>query len=224
MLRRRSSPTTRAMCARDLIEAAAKGTVTGGRALQALSLRRVAREVGVAPSAVYNHFARTAKRMLGGGGCRRLHRQLAALRWRSSATRTLARNPPPCHAARSARDYLHFAAANPGPVPAGVQPRDGECTAPNPNWTRPPRFSSFGLSVDWWYGEGTHDPGAARHPLPLCAGRPGRSCTALAMQMIRRPDHASNTADPASIDRARRHGALGIFSWPGLQKGLPKNT
>ncbi len=143
----------------DLVNAAER--VLHEEGLSALSLRRVAREVGVAPSAVYNHF-RNREALLAAVAADG-YRQLSILESESYAD-----------TARSAdilcslsRRYLHFANDNPALYRLMFSPEvvgfrsDPELAEAGD--------SSFALSVDWWYGQGAYKatPQAIQHPLAL---------------------------------------------------------
>jgi AcrR family transcriptional regulator len=142
-----------------LVEAAER--VLQDEGLKALSLRRVAREVGVAPSAVYNHF-KNLEALLAAVAADG-YRQLAALEqaaYTSSAE-------PGAMLRGLARDYLEFGANNPNlyrlmfsPAVVGYR-SDPELGAAGD--------SSFGLSVDWWCGKGSYDPSvsAVNYPTAL---------------------------------------------------------
>ena len=142
-----------------LVEAAE--LVLHDEGLKALSLRRVAREVGVAPSAVYNHF-KNLEALLAAVAADG-YRQLATL---EDAAYTSAGEPETVLRGL-ARDYLEFGAKNPNlyrlmfsPAVVGYR-SDPELGAAGD--------SSFGLSVDWWYGKGTYDPArsAVNYPAAL---------------------------------------------------------
>ncbi|MBT4522771.1 MAG: TetR/AcrR family transcriptional regulator [Halieaceae bacterium] len=132
-----------------LIEAAER--VLHDEGLVALSLRRVAREVGVAPSAVYNHFKNREALLaaVAADGYRQIAElELAAYSGQSKSAAVVR---------GVARDYLHFAAANPNlyrlmfshdVVGYRSDPELGQAGD-----------RSFGISVDWWYGSGSYDPG-----------------------------------------------------------------
>jgi AcrR family transcriptional regulator len=142
-----------------LVEAAER--VLHDEGLKALSLRRVAREVGVAPSAVYNHF-KNLEALLAAVAADG-YRQLAALEeaayFSAAEPETVLRS--------LARDYLKFGAKNPNLYrlmfsPAVVDYRsDPELGAAGD--------SSFGLSVNWWYGKDSYDPAksAVSYPAAL---------------------------------------------------------
>jgi AcrR family transcriptional regulator len=143
----------------DLVAAAER--VLAAEGIKALSLRRVAREVGVVPSAVYNHFENLEALLVAVAADG--YRQLIKLEKRGYGRKV---DPGKC-LRLLARDYLRFAAANPELYrlmfsPAVVLNR----TDPE---LREAGDSSFGMSVSWWYGEGRYDPAksAILYPLAL---------------------------------------------------------
>jgi len=141
----------------DLVDAAEK--ILRKEGLSTLSLRRVAREVGVAPSAVYNHFRNREALLV--AVATDGYRQLSRIE-----NRAYSMGGKPGQVLREmARDYLHFAASNPDlyrlmfsaeVVAYRSDPDLGEAG-----------HSSFGMSVDWWYGKGAYDSSqsALRYPL-----------------------------------------------------------
>ena len=143
--------------------------------LDALSLRRVAREVGVAPSAIYNHFSNLDELLaaVAADG----YRQLVVLEQTAydniEDSETVLR--------QLIGDYLQFAAANPNlyrlmfsrrVVGYRALPEVGEAGD-----------TSFKLSVEWWYGEGSYDPAksAIHYPYALAVWS---LCHGAAMSML----------------------------------------
>ena len=117
--------------------------------LGALSLRRVAREVGVAPSAVYNHF-KNREALLAAVAADGYH-QLEALEnkvYRGSGN-------PEQRLRKLARDYLHFAADNPNLYRLMFSP-DVVAFRVDPELDRA-GDTSFRVAVEWWYGPGSYD-------------------------------------------------------------------
>ena len=131
-----------------LIEAAEELLHTEG--LPALSLRRVAREVGVAPSAVYNHFKNREALLVA----------VAADGYRQVAAMELAAYAESKDSAEVlkglARQYLRFAAENPN-LYRLMFSQDVVGYRADPELDEA-GDSSFGLTVDWWYGEGAYNP------------------------------------------------------------------
>jgi AcrR family transcriptional regulator len=143
--------------------------------LNALSLRRMAREVGVAPSAIYNHFSNLDELLaaVAADG----YRQLAALE--QKVYDNIA-DPDAC-LRELTRDYLHFAASNPNlyrlmfsrrVVDYRALPEVGEAGD-----------TSFKLAVEWWYGKDSYDPAksAIHYPYALAAWS---LCHGAAMSML----------------------------------------
>jgi len=193
-----------------LIEAAEK--VLQAEGLQALSLRRLAREVGVAPSAIYNHF-KNREALLGAIAADGFN-QLTAL----EVNRYTGTEKSADVIMQIGRDYLRFAAANPELYRLMFSPdvvsfrTDPEVEAAGD--------TSFGASVDWWYGEGVFDPGesAMSYPYALASWA---IMHGLAMQMIDGLVTLDRN-DPRAVE-ALADAALGVFM-AGAGEGLPKTT
>ena len=177
-----------------------------------LSLRRVAREVGVAPSAVYNHFKNREALLVAVAADG--YRQLSDLELKRYAE---AANPAQA-LQMLARDYLRFAAANPELYRLMFSPEVARARIdPELNEAGD---TSFRLSVDWWYGEGAYDPAssATRYPYALSAWA---LLHGLALQII----DGLVTLDReqgAEID-ALADSAMGVLL-EGAAGGLPKKT
>ena len=129
--------------------------------LAALSLRRIAREVGVAPSAVYNHFENREALLasVAADGYRAIT-NLELTAYNSS-------DAPHIVVRRLVLDYLQFAARNPE-LYRLMFSAEMVAYRSNPELDEA-GDSSFGLSVNWWYGEGTYDSSksATEYPLAL---------------------------------------------------------
>jgi AcrR family transcriptional regulator len=193
-----------------LIEAAERLLKDEG--LAALSLRRVAREVGVAPSAVYNHF-RNREALLVAVAADGYH-QLEALEQKTySGT-----NDPEQQLRSLARAYLHFAARNPDLYRLMFsQELAGHRTDPELGEAGD---TSFRLSVEWWYGEGSYDPSksAIRHPYALTVWS---TLHGAAMQMV---------DGLVTVGKGRGNSINGLADAvisvliEGLRPGFPKKT
>jgi AcrR family transcriptional regulator len=129
--------------------------------LSALSLRRVAREVGVAPSAVYNHFEN--REALLASVAANGYREITNL----ELTAYSSGDEPAEVVRRLVLDYLQFAARNPE-LYRLMFSADMVAYRSNPELDEA-GDSSFGLSVNWWYGDGTYDRSkfATQYPLAL---------------------------------------------------------
>lgn len=180
--------------------------------LAALSLRRVAREVGVAPSAVYNHFENREA----------LLASVAADGYREIANLELtaygSSDEPAIVVRRLVLDYLQFAARNPelyrlmfsaDMVAYRSNPELGEAGD-----------SSFGLSVNWWYGEGTYDSSksAVDYPLALSIWSFLHGiCTLIIDGLV-----TIDLEDRDAVD-ALGDSMIGLYL-AGAGQALPKNT
>lgn len=180
--------------------------------LAALSVRRVAREVGVVPSAVYNHFE-NREALLTAVAADGYH-QLEMLGKRMSDRRA----QPERILRQLARAYLRFAADNPNLYRLMFS---AEVVAYRNN----PELemvsdSSFGRLAEWWYGPGTFDPGksAVEYPYALSVWS---ILHGAALQMI---DGlvAVNPGKPSAINRLADTVIAVLIN--GLQESLPKNT
>lgn len=178
--------------------------------LAALSLRRVAREVGVAPSAVYNHF-RNREALLAAVAADG-YRQLSRLE-RDSYDGT--QKSPEVLLALSRR-YLRFASENPSLYRLMFSPEVVDYRT-DPELAEAGE-SSFGLSVDWWYGQGAYavTPRAREHPLALSVWA---IMHGLAMQVI---DGlvSINRNDSAALDRLAEQTMQTLIQ--GLEAPLSK--
>lgn len=143
--------------------------------IAALSLRRVAREVGVAPSAVYNHFKNREALLVAVAADG--YRQLAALELAAYA----GKQQEEAVLKGMARDYMHFAVANPNLYRLMFSP-DVVGYRADPELDEA-GDSSFGLSVDWWYGDGAYNPDSSALEYPLAMSTWG-ILHGTAMQMI----------------------------------------
>jgi AcrR family transcriptional regulator len=193
-----------------LIEAAER--ILHDEGLAALSLRRVAREVGVAPSAVYNHF-RNREALLVAVAADGYHRiemlERKAFSGKGAAEQKLR---------KLARAYLHFAASNPelyrlmyspDVVDNRADPELGEAGD-----------SSFRLSVEWWYGPGSFDPArsAIHYPHALAVWS---TMHGAALQII---DGLVTVGRGKSISIDRMAELLTDALLDGVRPDLPKNT
>ncbi|MEQ9463003.1 MAG: TetR/AcrR family transcriptional regulator [Haliea sp.] len=143
--------------------------------LDALSLRRVAREVGVAPSAIYNHFSNLDELLaaVAADG----YRQLVVLE--QSAYDSIA--DPEAVLRQLTGDYLNFAAANPNLYRLMFSRRVvGYRALPE---VHEAGDTSFKLAVEWWYGKGSYDPArsAIHYPYALAVWS---LCHGAAMSML----------------------------------------
>lgn len=143
--------------------------------LDALSLRRVAREVGVAPSAIYNHFSNLDELLAAVAA--HGYRQLVALE------QTVYDNidDPETVVRQLTRDYLHFAAANPNLYRLMFSRRVvGYRALPEVDEAGD---TSFKLAVEWWYGKDSYDPAksAIHYPYALAVWS---LCHGAAMSML----------------------------------------
>tara|TARA_R100000005_G_scaffold5300_1_gene2609 strand:+ start:26485 stop:27120 length:636 start_codon:yes stop_codon:yes gene_type:complete len=143
--------------------------------LSALSLRRVARDVGVAPSAIYNHFKSLDELLaaIAADG----YRQIEALE--RVAYDTIA-DPEAC-LRHLTREYLHFAASNPSLYRLMFSRAVlGYRALPEVDEAGD---TSFRVSVEWWYGSGSYDPSksAIHYPYALAVWS---LCHGAAMQML----------------------------------------
>lgn len=180
--------------------------------LAALSLRRVARDVGVAPSAVYNHFKNREALLVAvaADGYRQISALEEAAYSRKKRPETIVR--------QLATDYLLFACANPelyrlmfSSEVAGYR-ADPELYEAGD--------SSFGMTVNWWYGAGKYDPkmSATQYPIALALWA---LLHGVAMQIIDglvTIDHR----DAAAV-KALARSLVGIFL-QGASKDLPKSA
>ena len=194
----------------DLIQAAER--ILQEEGVAALSVRRVAREVGIVPSAVYNHFE-NREALLTAVAADGYH-QLEVLGKRMSDKRA----EPGQVLQQLARSYLRFAAANPNLYRLMFS---AEVVAYRNN----PELelasdSSFGRLAEWWYGPGTFNPGksAVEYPYALSVWS---MLHGAAMQMI---DGlvAVDTRKPAAINRLADTVIVTLAE--GVQQALPKNT
>lgn len=132
----------------DLIQAAEK--VLQEEGLAALSVRRVAREIGIVPSAVYNHF-KGREELLAAVAADGYHfMELLADKIESASS------DPADRVLQLARDYLVFAAENPNLYRLMFSAEVVAYRA-DPEFERVSE-SSFGRLVQWWYGPGSYDP------------------------------------------------------------------
>ncbi len=194
---------------RDRLIAAAE-LVLQQEELDALSLRRVAREVGVAPSAIYNHFANLDELLaaIAAHG----YRQLEAL---ERKTYTSITDRESC-LRELARDYLHFAADNPSLYRLMFSRAVvGYRSLPEVNEAGD---STFKLSVEWWYGEGSYDPekSAIAYPYALAVWS---LCHGAALQML---DGMVTMGDQADISVDALADALMDVFLHGALKGIAK--
>ena len=194
----------------DLIEAAERLLQDDGVA--AVSVRRVAREVGVVPSAVYNHFE-NREALLTAVAADGYH-QLELLGKRMSDRRA----EPDQVLRELARAYLQFAAGNPNLYRLMFS---AEVVAYRNN----PELemvsdSSFGRLAEWWYGVGSFDPrkSAVEYPYALSVWS---ILHGAAMQMI---DGlvAVDTSKKVAINRLADTIMVALVN--GLREALPKNT
>ena len=150
-----------------LVEAAARLLQEEG--LAELSLRRVARDVGVAPSAVYNHF-QNREALLAAVAADGYH-QLEALESKAYC----GSGDPEKRLRALARDYLHFAAQNPNLYRLMFSP-DVVAFRVEPELDQA-GDTSFRVAVEWWYGPGSYDPAKSviHYPYALSVWS---SCTA----------------------------------------------
>ena len=129
--------------------------------LEALSLRRIAREVGVAPSAVYNHFENRKALLasLAAEGFSQLYKTQKDAFAEHDDFEEGIRN--------LSREYLRFANRNPNlyRLMFSMEVKGRE---------RFPELlrtgdDTFALSVNWWYGDGAHDPkkSSSEYHIPL---------------------------------------------------------
>lgn len=194
----------------DLIQAAE--AILNDEGLTALSVRRVAREVGVVPSAVYNHFENREELLaaVAADGYHYMEKLVDRLERGSG--------DPEQRLRRLARDYLQFAADNPNlyrlmfssDVVAYRSHPELEIAA----------GTSFGRLTQWWYGQDSYDPEtpAVKYPNALSVWSIMHGA---ALQMI----EGLITVDPRR--RAAVNGLADAVIGTlirGLQQALPKNT
>ncbi|MCB1846686.1 MAG: TetR/AcrR family transcriptional regulator [Halieaceae bacterium] len=143
----------------DLIEAAE--AVLQEEGVGAVSVRRVAREVGVVPSAVYNHFENREALLaaVAADGYRYMER-LGDRMARSA-------DQPLKMIRQLAREYLRFAAENPN-LYRLMFSADVIAYRVHPELEQA-ADASFGRLVEWWYGPGSFDPkkSAVEYPYAL---------------------------------------------------------
>jgi AcrR family transcriptional regulator len=132
----------------DLIQAAKK--VLQEEGLAALSVRRVAREIGVVPSAVYNHFKGREDLLVAVAADGYHVMELLADKIESL------NSDPEQRVRQLARDYLVFAAEYPNLYRLMFSPEVVAYRA-DPEFERASE-SSFGRLVQWWYGPGSYNP------------------------------------------------------------------
>jgi AcrR family transcriptional regulator len=194
----------------DLVGAAER--VLQEEGLAALSLRRVARDVGVAPSAVYNHF-KNREALLAAVAADGYH-QLEALERKIY----LGSGDPESRLRTLARRYLHFAAEHPNlyrlmfsqdVVAYRIHPELDEAGD-----------TSFEVSVEWWYGEGSYDANrsAIHYPYALAIWSMVHGA---AMQMIDGLVTVSARKGESIDDLA--DAVIGALI-DGVRPGLPKNA
>lgn len=194
----------------DLIEAAERLLQEEGVA--AVSVRRVAREVGVVPSAVYNHFE-NREALLTAIAADGYH-QLEVIGKRLSERRAEPRDV----LRQLARAYLRFAAANPNlyrlmfSAEVVAYRNDPELEIASD--------SSFARLTEWWYGPGSFDSAksAVEYPYALSVWS---ILHGAALQMI---DGlvAVDTSRAAAINRLADTVIAALVN--GLHEALPKNT
>lgn len=143
--------------------------------LDALSLRRVAREVGVAPSAIYNHFSNLDELLaaVAADG----YRQLVVLEQKVYDNNADRENV----LRQLTVDYLRFAAANPNLYRLMFSRRVvGYRALPEVDEAGD---TSFKLAVEWWYGKDSYDPtkSAIHYPYALAVWS---LCHGAAMSML----------------------------------------
>ncbi len=194
----------------DLIKAAER--VLQDEGVAALSVRRVAREVGVVPSAVYNHFENREALLTAVAADGYLQLGLLGTRMQSSRAQSeqILR--------QLGRSYLRFAAKSPN-LYRLMFSAEVVAYRNNPELERV-SDSSFGRLTDWWYGAGHFDPkkSAVEYPYAVSVWA---ILHGAALQMI---DGlvAVDTGKNASIDRFA-DTVTGVLI-EGVRKALPKNT
>ena len=143
----------------DLIQAAE--AILNEEGLAALSVRRVAREVGVVPSAVYNHFESLEDLLaaVAADGYQYMERLVDRLERGSG--------DPSQRLRRLAREYLQFAAANPN-LYRLMFSSDVVAYRLHPELEQA-ADTSFGRLTQWWYGPGNYDStrSAVKYPNAL---------------------------------------------------------
>jgi AcrR family transcriptional regulator len=194
-----------------LIEAAE--IVLQEEGLAALSLRRLAREIGVAPSAVYNHFSSREELLaaVAADGYRRMEALEKKFYGRGG-------EEPEKRLRLLVREYLRFAAEHPNLYRLMFSP-DVVAYRVHPELNSA-GDTSFKVSVEWWYGEGSYDSArsAIRYPYALAVWAMVHGA---AMQMI----------DGLVTVSARRGETINALAdviadtlIDGVRPGLPKNT
>ena len=194
----------------DLIEAAERLLQEEG--LAALSVRRVAREVGVVPSAVYNHFENREALLtaVAADGYQRLEQLGNKMERSLTAPEQTLRD--------LARAYLRFAAENPN-LYRLMFSAEVVAYRNNPEFERA-SDSSFGRLTNWWYGQGYFDPKKSAVEYPYALGV-WSIMHGAAMQMI---DGlvAVDTNKNAAINKLA-DTIMGVLI-EGVSGALPKNT
>ncbi|MFT7289286.1 MAG: AcrR family transcriptional regulator, partial [Halieaceae bacterium] len=107
------------------------------------------RDVGVAPSAVYNHFKNLDALLesVAADG----HRQVAEIQARTYT----GRGKPDVRLRALARQYLHFAADNPELYRLMFRPRPPHLDPDSE--LHQASDTTFRFLVEWWHGEGSYD-------------------------------------------------------------------
>jgi len=195
----------------DLIQAAEQ--VLQQEGVAALSVRRVAREVGVVPSAVYNHFENREALLtaVAADG----YRQLEAL---ASELVSLGEEPEQVlH--KLARRFLRFAARQPNLYRLMFSAEVVAYRRDNSELELA-SDSSFSRLTEWWYGPGSFDPrkSAVEYPNALAVWS---LLHGAAMQMI---DGlvAMDTGRASAINRFADTVVEVLIT--GIKPALPKNT
>tara|TARA_R110001599_G_scaffold353465_1_gene593134 strand:- start:51771 stop:52394 length:624 start_codon:yes stop_codon:yes gene_type:complete len=194
----------------DLVEAAEQ--ILQEEGLAALSVRRVAREIGVVPSAVYNHFENREALLaaVAADGYHHLEKLVGKLEGSTTEPELLLR--------QMARGYLQFAAENPNlyrlmfsaeMVAIRIHPALEQASD-----------STFGRLAEWWYGPGSFDPkaSAVKYPYALSIWSLMHGA---AMQMIDGLVAVDMTRKPAINKLA--DAVVGVLIG-GIREALPKNT
>ena len=194
----------------DLIAAAEQ--ILQEEGLAALSVRRVAREIGVVPSAVYNHFKNREALLaaVAADGYHHIEKLVGKLEGNTTEPELLLR--------QLARGYLQFAAANPNlyrlmfsaeVVAIRIHP-ELELASD----------STFGRLADWWYGPGSFDPQASAVEYPyalsiwsLVHGAAMQMIDGLVAVDMKRKPSINKLAD----------AVVGVLI-KGVREALPKNT
>ena len=178
--------------------------------IEAISVRRLAREVGVVPSAVYNHFENRDGLLaaIAADG----FRQLSKLEQKGFDSGRSFKDS----VKMVAREYLVFANKNPDLYRLMFSYEVS-------NYKNFPELfqasdSSFASSVRWWYGEGAYDSDrpAAEYPAPLVVWA---SLHGLAMIVIER-SITLKKYDSASVGALAEDFTENLFG--GLGKMAPK--